>query len=206
MTPHPAKFSEPILEVFRRELPLGVKVLDPFAGTGALARIEGIYPVMVELEPEWATGIVGNALALPFADKTFSWAATSPCYGNRMADHHEARDTSKRHTYRHYLGRMPSKDSAAVMQWGPEYCNFHAAAWKELTRVCADDATFLLNISDHIRKSRVMPVSLWHTKTLQAFGWKPDAEIPVATRRQRHGENGELRLTHEWVLILRRQW
>lgn len=39
--------------------------------------------------------IVGNALALPFPDATFDAIATSPTYGNRMADSHNAQERCK---------------------------------------------------------------------------------------------------------------
>lgn len=109
---HPAKFTNSILERAYERLDVErfvmlqsePRVLDPFAGTGkgvdALWR-EGFDTVGVELEPEWAaesmTGrvIVGNALALPFEDQSFDAIFTSPTYGNRMADHHVARDACK---------------------------------------------------------------------------------------------------------------
>ena len=69
--------------------------------------------------------VVGDARALPFADASFHAIATSPCFGNRMADHHEARDPSVRHTYRHRLGRPLSEGSAGALQWGPAYREFH---------------------------------------------------------------------------------
>lgn len=105
--PHPAKFSEPILavllDVVKREweaVGRPLRILDPYAGTGrcfALAEYGSVSAV--ELEPEWAAHdprvIVGDAGALPFADDTFDVAAFSPCYGNRMADSHVAKDTCK---------------------------------------------------------------------------------------------------------------
>jgi hypothetical protein len=104
---HPAKFSRPIIEAAivevsswqqdRRWAP--ARLLDPFAGVGRchdLGDVAGIETVGVELEPEWAAAdprtIVGDALALPFGEAEFDLLFTSPCYGNRMADHHEARD------------------------------------------------------------------------------------------------------------------
>lgn len=60
------------------------------------------------------TTIVGNALYLPFRDRAFDGIVTSPCYGNRMADHHDARDDSKRNTYTH-SARHPAKFSDEVL-------------------------------------------------------------------------------------------
>lgn len=204
-------------------------VLDPFAGTGGLADIAHIDPVMVEIEPEWATQIVGNTLQLPFRAGTFLWVATSPCFGNRMADHHEARDPckkcsgtgtqhfgplgpstacktcggtglSKRHTYKHYLGRDLHPESAGAMQWGWEYHHFHQDAWAEVSRVCGRWAHLLLDMSDHIRGGAVMPVTDWHQATLEALGWLCLARTPIDVRRQRHGQNGDLRVDQEWLL------
>lgn len=110
---HPAKFSAPILEVLAARvgavadagpyLTGPVRVLDPFAGVGGvhrLARPGEIETVGVEIEPEWANQhpdtIVGDATKLPFEDGSFDVVATSPCYGNRMADQHEAKDACKR--------------------------------------------------------------------------------------------------------------
>lgn len=109
---HPAKFTPVILDravaiLNSRFLPPWVlnapRVLDPFAGTGRgvdVLRFHGYDAVGTELEPEWASMsphvVQGNALALPFADDTFDAVFTSPCYGNRMADSHKAKDKCKK--------------------------------------------------------------------------------------------------------------
>ena len=103
-TPHPAKYSDGIIEkmrgVLRRYLGAG-EVLDPFAGTGL---IHELYPEFVttgvEIEPEWAVmhgrTVVGDALCLP-PDWTerFHAVCTSVTYGNRMADHQEPHERCK---------------------------------------------------------------------------------------------------------------
>jgi hypothetical protein len=232
--PHPATWSQPVLEAISARLPSGAMVLDPFAGTGGLAALDHIHPVLVEVEPEWATQVIGNTLALPFPSGTFLWVATSPCFGNRMADHHEAKDRckkchgtgcdpptaicddqlapagnckacggsglSRRHTYRHYLDRLPHPDSSALLQWGSEYRGFHLQAWREITRVCGRWAHLLLDISDHIRKGQVQPVTDWHQRALEGLGWLCLDRTPIAVRRQRHGANGDLRVDQEWLL------
>ena len=103
MVKHPAKFSQPVLEALAEMtgpfLDRGSRVLDPFAGTGLIHRL-GTYcgwdTVGVEIESEWATmhpqTIVANALDLPFPDGSFDATITSPCYGNRMADSHNAQE------------------------------------------------------------------------------------------------------------------
>lgn len=85
-----------------------------------------------EWAARWLDGarrnIVGDALRLPFRDATFDVVATSPTYGNRMADHHEARDDSDRGTYRHRLSRPLHPSNSGAMQWGEEYRSIHEKA------------------------------------------------------------------------------
>jgi tRNA G10 N-methylase Trm11 len=56
MTAHPAKFSDEILariHVHDTDSPLRPLILDPFAGTGKVHRLDGIRSIGVEIEPEW---------------------------------------------------------------------------------------------------------------------------------------------------------
>jgi DNA modification methylase len=242
MIGHPATYTKSVLDCFRAHVPLGSYVLDPFAGTGKIHRLReftDIITIGVELEPEWAQmsehTIIGNALHLPFADNTFDVIATSPCYGNRMADHHEAKDKCKecggrgcrdympyreddcvtcrkckgtglsmRKTYRHQLGRSLSRDSAAAMQWGPDYRTFHLSAWNESVRVLRTEGLFLLNVSDHIRKGEVVPVTEFHVAVLKALGLACMEAFPVKTPRMRVGANSDKRVECEWVLKFRK--
>jgi hypothetical protein len=103
---HPAKFSKAIIDRLGRMLVAeaeavgAVKVLDPFAGPGGIHDLaqERVETFGLELQPEWAAAhadtICGSVLELPsiFPPSTFDVVATSPCYGNRMADHHAAAD------------------------------------------------------------------------------------------------------------------
>jgi len=118
---HPAKWSRRVLDVLTElveaeaeRLDQRVRVLDPFAGVGrqrladALGSAAVISVTGVELQPEWSGTMVsrldpidtdtvqGDATDLP-ADWSgrFEVVATSPCYGNRMADHHDAADQCK---------------------------------------------------------------------------------------------------------------
>lgn len=214
-TPHPAKFSDTVLDAVTTLLhpyaPL--RILDPFAGVGKVHRLDmsagGEHMTYgVEIEPEWASQhertVVGNALDLPFTDGFFEGIVVSPCYGNRMADHHNARDDTRRHTYKHYLGRDLHSDNSGQLQWGPTYRRFHRAAWREATRVLAPDGLFCLNISDHIRGGVVIPVSRWHVRTLQRLGYMVLEEVQVETPRQGMGANREARVGYESVVLLAR--
>lgn len=99
VAPHPARFSDPILDHISPRVPAGVRLLDPFAGVGRIHEIEHADTWGVELEPEWACAhprtIVADATRLPFPDDWFDYIATSCTYGNRMADHHNAQERCK---------------------------------------------------------------------------------------------------------------
>lgn len=214
---HPAKFSQPILDRLAKlaiaeveRCGHDVALLDPFAGTGRIHEIAqtGIETVGVELEPEWASlhprTIVADARNLPFANASFEAVMTSPCYGNRMADHHEAKDGSQRITYKHYLGRDLTAGNSGAMQWGLAYRELHLLAWRESLRVLVPDGLMVVNISDHIRKGEVQPVVEWHLRTLRDLGMMVDRDEPIETPRMRRGANYALRVQHEHLLIMRK--
>ena len=60
----------------------------------------------------------GDSGQMHYPDVTFDAICTSPTYGNRMADHHEARDGSPRDTYRHVLGRPLTPGNSGALHWG----------------------------------------------------------------------------------------
>lgn len=261
---HPATYSEAVTtimaQMLRRFVLAGSIVLDPFAGTGGIHVHAPEWDTRgIELEPEWAAHHartkVGDATALPFEDNSVQAIATSPCYGNRMADVYlgsdnevcrecggdgrydpcplddhgdhrrpdcpdhvtpvidvamlgvcarclgSGRKRSRRHTYAISLGRKPSDNSAAAMQWGPEYRDLHERAWREAVRVLAPGGKFILNISDHIRDFTVQPVTLWHVGVLTSLGLRLVTSEAAMTPRMGHGENGKLRVTNEWVIV-----
>jgi tRNA G10 N-methylase Trm11 len=207
-------------------------VLDPFAGVGGIHTLahSGLTTVGVELEPEWATAhprtLRGDSRSLPFPDGAFDAIATSPAYGNRMADHHEAQERCRpcegtgavggegcsacggegrreyrRITYRHTLGRALTDGNSGAMQWGEAYRTLHREVWQESVRVLKPGGLFVFNISDHVRGGKVMPVTAWHTSALADLGviWK--YRLPVETPRMRYGQNSALRVSHEDVYV-----
>jgi tRNA G10 N-methylase Trm11 len=185
------------------------RILDPFAGTGKVHALP--YPTVgVELEPEWATmhpdTIMASALDMPFSNNHFDAVVTSPCYGNRMADHHEAKDTSRRNTYRHALGRALHEDNAGQLQWGDKYRQFHKRAWAEVNRVTRLGGLLILNISDHIRKGALVPVTAWHFDHLIHNGWAYREREQIATPRLRQGANHALRCDVESIMLFVKVW
>jgi SAM-dependent methyltransferase len=195
-TPHPAVYSAEILSAIETTLNhyySGPVVLDPFAGTGAIHSLRRFATIGVELEPEWAEmssrTIVGDAASLPFANSVIDSIVTSPCNGNRMADHHNAKDGSYRRTYRHYLGRPLSPNSAGGMQWGHDYRELHIQAWGEAARVIRPGGLILLNIKDHRRAGKRIHASAWHAEIIRSLGFRLVSVRSVSTPEFRFGAN-----------------
>jgi len=216
MTAHPAVYTDALLPVFARFLPQGARaVLDLFAGTGKVSRLRAWRPDLVtfgaELESEWcsAANAAGcftprcSAVALPYPDQAFDVIVTSPAYGNRMADHHNARDNSPRHTYRHVLGHDLHPQNSGAMQWGDAYRALHLAAWAEARRVLRPGGALILNCKDHIRAGVLQPVTNWHAVALLGLGFACVERVRVVCPGQRHGANGGVRVGWESVLKFR---
>lgn len=202
---HPAKFTDRHLDEARKFLGApGKMVLDPFAGVGTVHKLRPDFETYgVELEPEWACAspytYIADALVLPFGANTFDAIVTSPTFGNRMADHHEARDDSRRNTYRHVLGRELSISNSGGMQWGPQYRIFHIAAWQEAIRVLKPGGLFIVNLKDHIRRGHRQRVTDWHLEVLQGLGLTHTDTAMIPTRGLAMGENSAVRINYETV-------
>ena len=201
---HPAKYSDAILPVLEKMLPADKYpiLLDPFAGTGKLHQVRP-DAVLVEIEPEWAAegrAIVGNALSLPFKSEAFDAICTSPCYGNRMADHHNAKDSSRRNTYTHTLGRTLHPDNSGTLQWGEKYIDFHLRAWKECIRVLKMGGLFVLNCKDHYRHGELQLVTVWHVTALIKLGALIKNHELIQVTGNRFGQNYEKRVSVEYVI------
>jgi tRNA G10 N-methylase Trm11 len=214
---HPARFSDAILAVLRDVLTQemegrgSLRVLDPMAGTGAvhtLATVD-ISTEGIELEPEWAAAHEwtkqGDATALPYDSETFDACVTSPSYGNRMADHHDAKDDSRRIGYRFALGRPLTPGSGAGMQWGSDYRSLHLRILREMERVTKPGGLVVVNVSNHVRAHAEVYVAEWWLANMLALGLKFEQAIPVATPRMRFGQNNQARVQNEWVWVCRKR-
>ena len=204
---HPARYNKSFLPIFAGLLKGSKSVLDPMAGTGErLKELSLLLPDTnfygIEIEPEWANMTpeivkVGNILKLPFENESVSNILVSPPYGNRMADHHNAKDGSRRTTYRHMLNRPLSEESSAGMHWGARYREFHIKAWIECYRV--EEEGLVLNIKNHLCNGEEIDVVKWHVDTLTNIGFKVYSTYEIKCNGNRFGANRK-RVENEYII------
>jgi hypothetical protein len=221
---HPARYSPELVDLFRTILAEygipGDNILDPFAGTGRVHELQtdGWDTVGIELEPEWADlhpdTRVGDATDLPFDPESFGAIITSPTYGNRLADSHNATDPERRRSYTHDLGRDLGDTNTGTLHWRTsppgreaagslDYRTMHEKAWGEAVLVLAPGGLFILNCCDHVRDGLVQPVTAWHCWALGRLGLDYVESRSVPTRKLRQGANGDLR-EQEQVHVFRK--
>lgn len=224
---HPARYSKPIMQRFVAivdEFVVShpafdpIEVLDPFAGTGRIhslvdqSPLWGIETYGVEIEPEWANmhprTTCASALDLPFPTQKFHMVITSPTYGNRLADKHDAKDGSLRRSYTHDLRRLTGDqartlhpDNTGALHFGEEYKKKHIRAWQEVWRVLRPTGWFVLNVSDFVKNKNVVPVARWHLDTCMEMGFNFVDDIEVSTRRLKFGSNADARVATERIFV-----
>lgn len=209
---HPARYSRGLLRIFARYLQSGWRILDPMAGTGKIGRLKKFDSTLTivanEIEREWAIGEDVYWFHTDAAHMTWAWnesfdaIITSPVYGNRMSDTYT--DHTRRITYRAGLGRALHPENTGQMQWGEPYRQKHIAIYRECYRTLQPQGLFLLNVSDHVRDGRVVPVSAWHRDTLLELGMTLLNVHELKTPRTRFGKNHELRCGVEFVFVFQK--
>lgn len=215
---NPAVFSDPIIEALAKIL-LGEKiksVFDPMAGSGKITKVReyGFRGKLAcnDIEKGWdrydaQLGVTWSHVdAAHLKNKragSVECVATSPSYGNRMADSHEAKDDSRRISYTHNLGRPLKEGNTGAMQWGERYREKHVAIWQEMYRILRPGGLLIVNVSDHIRNGEVQKVSAWHVKALREIGFTLSSSKKVKTRRCKFGANRE-RVEHENIFVFRK--
>lgn len=213
---HPAKYTDCFIDTFAELLTGMSNVLDPFAGTGKIGLIKGrgfsgkVYAN--EIEPEWINENLYNcdfitcqdAEFLDYPTKHFDAVCTSPTYGNRMADHHEAKDGTKRNTYTHCIGRRLTDGNTGKMQWGIEYMEKHKRIYKHLYSLVKENGLFICNIKNHIRKGKEIDVKSFHENALTNCGFEKIDEIFIETNGNGFGANADKRTNGEYILVFRK--
>jgi tRNA G10 N-methylase Trm11 len=210
---HPAKYSDSFIPIFADVLKNTNNVLDPMAGTGKISLIQdygysgNIYCHDIldwgELKHEDVKWKFGDASSLDYETNFFDAICTSPVYGNRMSDHFNSKDGSKRLTYRHGFGSELSKENTGRMQWGGRYREKHTDIYKDCKRVLKESGLFVINTSDHIRKGEVVPVTDWHEQTILNMGFVLIERVNIKTPRMGFGANSTARVGHEVISVFR---
>lgn len=212
MIRHPAKYNDNFIPIFAAYVEPGSSVLDPFGGTGKIFNLREYCPDVdiycVEIEKEWADlhpeTIHGDFFKVDLPTSFFDTIITSPTYGNRMADHHNARDGSKRNTYRHSLNRPLDDNNSGKMQWGREYRRFHLDAWCRAFELLRPGGLLIVNVKDHIRKGKQIPVSRFMCLAAYVSGFRWVEGVVIESPGIREGANRNLRVDHENIYVFQK--
>ncbi len=202
---HPARYSAALLPVMAQYLKPGMRVLDPFGGVGTIHRMAYTGATFFTGEIEYrvcehsagSRRVCADAQSMPFASETFDAICTSPTYGNRMADTYV--DESERNTYTAAFGFALHPANAGAMQWGKAYRELHRLVYAEARRVLKSGGVIIVNVSDHIRDGKQIPVATWHNITLRELDFEIVATHSIHTPRNRKGQNGAARVGVEYV-------
>ncbi len=208
---HPATYTPVLLPVMASILKGRRRILDIFGGEGGIFALQhwlgdDVQIEAIEIEPKFAAmhprTTLGNALHLPWADNSFDAIFTSPTYGNRFAD--KFRPGADCFSYAQAIEGELQPDNTGAMRWNPNgglYQVTHVLAYAEARRVLCEGGAFGLNMKDHYKGKELQPVTEWHVNTLKALGFQVVQRRKVKTPSLRYGENHELRVEYESVIL-----
>lgn len=231
---HPARFSKEIIDVMVEILQGYQSVTpiqhlhDPFAGTG-----ERLWELAGRLEPRpWITGteiepefIVNPWIRVGDATDPTTYPTppyviiTSPSYPNGIADHWEAKDDSRRNTYRAALKTILGYDRSLSINNLGRYgyrgtgslSSKRAKYWQLADRcICnwSGATMVLLNVSDFMWSKggfdHIEPVVASWRAIMEKHGWEAKSVVPVGTPRLRYGTGSDKRVEVEKILVMSR--
>jgi hypothetical protein len=115
------------------------------------------------------------------------------------------KESSKRNTYRHTLGRPLSDNNTGQFQYSQaRYYELHEAVYTQCWRVIEPDGLMIVNVSNHIRQGEEVNVCSMHQQILKDIGFTLVTRQQVTTPRNGFGQNGQLRVDHEMIYVYRK--
>lgn len=226
MTKHPAQFSDQLLDplskaIRRFEVDGHVDVVDPFCGPGVklydLCQLQSwtLHGMDIEAWDDRADGVsVGDAtneecwieLTEGLENPVM---VTSPTYGNGLNDSHDAKDDSKRFTYRNALGRQlnPMNSGRYGIRQGRKawrtYWRIHSLAMDYPARM---GIPAIINVKAFIHAGEVIDLpSMWEV-LLVAKGYYIERVEKVETPGIRYGQNADQRVDYETLISATPDW
>jgi hypothetical protein len=217
---HPARFHPDILTLIAALVPAGAHVHDPYAGTGerlgAVADEHGWTFTGTEIEPSFivdARVAVGDATDPSTYPSDPHVIVTSPVYPNGIADHFEAKDGSRRFTYRRSVALNEGADRPlhennmgryGYRGTGPKSTK-RIAYWDLATRTvaCWTAGLALVNVKNFVDTSVVEDLVGQWEDLLEVHGYTVVIHT-VKVPGIRYGTNRWLRVEGEAILEARR--
>jgi hypothetical protein len=227
---HKAQYSKAIVDEIRDillerypEFWQRPKLWDPYAGPGLkLVEIAGdefdyggteIEPSFIQ-NPRIAHGTATDPGMYPNGSFVI---CTSPVYPNGVADHATMNDTSTRNNYRAWVGQIEGADRELADEnmgrWG--YRGTKRGGKSLRRQVFWDIAErsvknwdraelVIVNVSDFISGSVVEPYVADWVQLMMRYRWQIVESRRVATPRLGQGENHDVRVPFEMILVFER--
>lgn len=205
---------------------IGLSIIDPMAGSGKVVELRNYithkdsaerlrfrlndlerwkkHPGAENKNPNvrWT---FESAYALTAEDGTFDVLITSPTYGNRMADHHTAKDGSDRQTYTHRLGKQLHPQNTGKVHFGLSYRLAHERIYRECARVLHPSGIAFFVVADFIRRGERVRVTDATLSLLKTAGFHVVKTYDLPMNHFRRGANYTARVGYETVIQCRLQ-